>query len=270
MKNSSHGHTQPTLARGGFTLVELLVVIGIIALLISILLPALGKAQRQAKRTQCLSNLRQLGTGLMIYANEGKGRYPVQTVNSVVNFLDAAVVNSVAVANRSVLATLIDVMPGAKKMITCQMATDIGISGTDGPTATSNTNYLVNAAVLDTKFGGVRSSADIIFIQEDSANFRTAWLRPQRGNLVAGRQTYQAWCLERALPIGQEYANLHPKDQTQGQGNFLFCDGHAAGKLHRDLHPIDFGLTGGTGVAGNETDPNTTSQTQPYFCSFTK
>ena len=61
---------------GAFTLVELLVVIGVIALLVALLLPALGRSREQAKQVACLSNLRQLGVAIELYCQDNNGWFP--------------------------------------------------------------------------------------------------------------------------------------------------------------------------------------------------
>ncbi len=71
---SQHHHRRPSRA---FTLVELLVIIGIISLLIAILVPSISRARHQSKTMQCASNMRQICQGMYTYAADNKNRFPL-------------------------------------------------------------------------------------------------------------------------------------------------------------------------------------------------
>jgi GT2 family glycosyltransferase/type II secretory pathway pseudopilin PulG len=93
--------TAPTSRYGivrtrAFSLVELLVVIGIIAILVGLLLPAIARSREAANRTKCLANLRSLGQALVMYANNRQGRLPNSNPDSTVADYDAT--NAVLVA----------------------------------------------------------------------------------------------------------------------------------------------------------------------------
>lgn len=86
MKNPNCALTQTgpmaESSRRGFTLIELLVVIAIIAILASMLLPALAKAKESGKRISCVNNMRQLGLSMQMYADDNESMFPIHTVNS--------------------------------------------------------------------------------------------------------------------------------------------------------------------------------------------
>ena len=74
---SPHEKARVTSAAGGFTLIEVLVAIGIIAIVLALLLPMLGRVREAGNRTQCLSNLRQLAIAFVMYEQENKFKFPV-------------------------------------------------------------------------------------------------------------------------------------------------------------------------------------------------
>jgi prepilin-type N-terminal cleavage/methylation domain-containing protein len=88
------------VGRRGFSLVELLVVISVIALLMAILLPVLRKAKEAAREVVCRSNLRGIGIGIQMYLQNNDDRFPREVPNDLV--IDAAEAERIGMVNQIV------------------------------------------------------------------------------------------------------------------------------------------------------------------------
>lgn len=118
--------TKTTTGKSAFTLVELLVVIGIIAVLISILLPALNKARRQAEVVSCQSNLKQIGMILLMYSQENRGiPFPVGKVRTDKDGYPDGLGTNVSLAERWTTVAFKPAVPNPKIML-CIVDTEIG------------------------------------------------------------------------------------------------------------------------------------------------
>ncbi len=244
-----------------FTLVELLVVIGIVAALIALLLPALNRAREAAKQTACLSNLRQIGFAMQMYAGEQKGFLPPHVPNGfafgVFNFADTGVWDG---PSPNCLGSFLPYLNHDWHLFACPSLDTDRIYFGINPSDTSDGSYMGNAVIMGQKIGRIGHSSEVIAMQEWGWRSNSAWCRP---TLITGSSppAYTWW---HSIAIGyEEYSALH----WEG-GNLLFVDGHAEWRLHKSLHASDFALIGGPGYSGSPTDDWTTDQSRTYAAGF--
>lgn len=222
------------MRRKAFTLVELLVVIGIIALLIAILLPTLSKARENANRAACLSNLRQIGTAVVMYCSENKGLLPVAPKTGA-NTLDAIYWQKTRLPDigNYGIGPYLKLSPDNAKVLICP--SDISESDARfiaGKFQFSYTfNYMINGngpkAVK--KLTEIKNSAEKIWMYEEDPstiddangeiwNSGTNW---GGMDLLALRHDRSS---QRKFPDGAQSSGI-PNPHVRG--NALFVDGHA-------------------------------------------
>jgi prepilin-type N-terminal cleavage/methylation domain-containing protein/prepilin-type processing-associated H-X9-DG protein len=267
--------------RSAFTLIELLVVIAIIAILASILFPVFAQARAKARQTACLSNLKQIGIGLMMYTQDYDETLPGNSTlgtNGVTDprWPDAATAHSAGLGEafgwmqpydpgnpgtHRIWAR--DIQPYVKniQIFRCPQAkprssdgacnaaaagssTAGGICEVQGVNAAQagNGSYLLNGIPAGRSIAAIPAPADIIFAHEVRNYFRAAQEKPRM-------------VLSTGLYAG--FSNMY-YDSTHSEGaNLLFCDGHAKFQRRDGIRFAQFGAKVGTGA--NEVNPPTLS-----------
>jgi prepilin-type N-terminal cleavage/methylation domain-containing protein len=221
--------------RRAFTLVELLVVIGILVVLIAILLPTLSNARRQALRVNCLSNVRQLGIALIAYANQNGGRFPAPASAFLAQDADWVHWQPGRDPDESRLSPYLG---GNLDAMKCPLGVPDRSSGPQPPYPYS---YSVNTkftGLMTTtgmpiwrrpacKLGSMRlASRKILAIEEDSGTISDgAWYADTNKFWLGGKMVYIS---VRHDGNGREFSRrVEDWNAERGRGIVVFADGHA-------------------------------------------
>lgn len=229
----------------GFTLIELLVVIAIIAILAAILMPVFAQARAKARQAACLNNLKQIGTALMMYAQDydeilagnhlgtphnNAGDSGSATLTPI-GFMDTDPTrvrrNWARDLQPYLKNTQVYLCPNSipRSSITPASATFLETNDPRG----ANVSYLLNGVTSSKPLAAIPAPADIIFLHEYLAKSRVSQVRPHPDGVTNGRQMYRQF-------NHWTYDYMH----SEG-GNLLFCDGHAKWKKKTQIKFKDFG-----------------------------
>jgi prepilin-type N-terminal cleavage/methylation domain-containing protein/prepilin-type processing-associated H-X9-DG protein len=234
--------------RAAFTLVELLIVVGIIAVLIALLLPSLQRAREHANRIACLSNLRQLGMAVIMYTNNNRGYFPAPSADSGLVTADPNAWNRDdwiywrpgRDPNES---ALVPYLAGRFDERLYRCPSDVIENHINSPTwGRYDYSYSINDQICN-KFRGpgqqikvtqVRKPwQKILFIDESAETIDDGNWAPTHWFVLGDKKNLLSNRHERNREISQDNARF-----KAGGGNVSFVDGHAGFITRRDSQEI--------------------------------
>jgi prepilin-type N-terminal cleavage/methylation domain-containing protein/prepilin-type processing-associated H-X9-DG protein len=189
-----------------FTLVELLVVIAIIAILASLLLPALGRGKAQAYNAACVNNLRQLGIATRLYADDHQERLP-----------SAEILPTQPIDPQNPLPRICDLL-----------ATYVGrVGGTNTNSSTVFKCPLDKTGRFAAQGSSYEWNAELNGRNIDETRTDSAFLLLKKGDLSGGVTNFVITLPPGTTPLLLDYDEFHPRPPKPGK-NVVFMDGHAA------------------------------------------